>query len=107
MIDKDIGRVQSERHLWDGMVFATTSSAKPEQAWQSKTCLQCYIKVQRTCLDDELLARLDLLHGFIGTTFRFREGPIALTADIKSMFLQVKVPEQDISCLRFLWQQRQ
>ena len=37
----------------------------------------------------------------IGTIFRFREGPIALTADIEPIFLQV--PERDKSCLRFLW----
>ena len=46
-IRKDIGRVRSERHLRERMVFATPSSAKPEQAWQSKTCLQCCVKVQR------------------------------------------------------------
>ena len=39
----------------------------------------------------------------IGTKFRFREGPIALTADIESMSLQVHVHERDKSCLRFLW----
>ena len=54
------------------------------------------------CLNDKLLAGPDLLNGLIGTIFRFREGPIALTADIESMFLQVQVPEQDRSCLRFL-----
>ena len=54
-------------------------------------------------LNDKLLAGLELLHGLIGTIFRFREGPIALTADIESMFLQVQVPERDKSCLRFLW----
>ena len=55
------------------------------------------------CLNDKLLAGPDLLHGLIGTKNRFREGPIALTADIESMFLQVQVPERDKSCLRFLW----
>ena len=49
-----------------------------------------------------MLAGPDLLHGLIGTIFRFREGPIALYADIESMFLQVQVPERDKSCLRFL-----
>ena len=42
----------------------------------------------------------------IGKKFRFREGPIALTADIQSMFLQVQFPEQDRSCLRFFWHPR-
>ena len=36
-----------KNHLRERMVFATPSSAKPEQAWQSKTCLKCRIKVQR------------------------------------------------------------
>ena len=57
-------------------------------------------------MNDKLLAGPDLLHVLIGTIFRFREGPTALTADIESMFVQVEVPEQDRSCLRFLWPPR-
>ena len=63
-------------------------------------------KYKEVCSNDKLLAGPDLLHGLIGTIFRFLEGPIALTADIESMFLQVQVPEQDRSCLRFLWRPR-
>ena len=63
-------------------------------------------KYKEVCLNDKLLAGPDLLHGLIATKFRFREGPMALTADIESMFLQVQVPEQDRSCLRFLWRPR-
>ena len=63
-------------------------------------------KYKEVCLNDKLLAGPDLLHGLIVTIFRFREVPIALTADIESLFLQVQVPEQDRSCLRFLWHPR-
>ena len=63
-------------------------------------------KYKDICLNDKLLAGPDLLHGLIGTMFRVREGPIDLTADIESIFLQVQVPELDKSCLRFLWQPR-
>ena len=63
-------------------------------------------KYKVVCLNDKLLAGPDLLHGLIGTNFRLREGPIALTADIESMFLQVQVPEKDRSCLTFLWRPR-
>ena len=63
-------------------------------------------KYKEVCLNDKVLAGPNLLHGLIGTIFRFREGPITLTADIESMFLQVQVPEQDRSCLRFLWRPR-
>ena len=45
-IRKDIEGVRSERHVQERMFFATPSSAKPEQAWQSKTCLQCCLKIQ-------------------------------------------------------------
>ena len=44
------------------------------------------LKYKEVCLNDELLAAADLLHGLGGTIFRFREEPIALTADIESMF---------------------
>ena len=60
-------------------------------------------KYKDLCLNDKLLTQPDLLHGLIGTIFGFQEGPIALTVDIESMFLQVQIPERDKSCLRFLW----
>ena len=63
-------------------------------------------KYKEVCLNDKLLAGPDLLHGSIGTIFRLREGPLAPTVDIESMFLQVQAHEQDRSCLRFLWRPR-
>ena len=60
-------------------------------------------KYKDICLNDKWLDGPDLLHGLIRTLFRFREGLIALTADIESMFLQMQIPERDKSCLRFLW----
>ena len=63
-------------------------------------------KYKGVCLNEKLLSGPDLLHGLIGTIFRFRERPVALTTDIESIFLQVQVPEQDRSCLRFLWRPR-
>ena len=79
-------------HIREKIDFATPSSAKPEQAWQNEMCLQCRIEVQKS-MPDKLLVEPDSLHGLIGTIFRFREGPIALTPNIKLIFLQVQVPE--------------
>ena len=69
-----------------------------------KVCRVCNAaaKYKDISLNDKLLAAHDLLHGLIGTIFRYREGSIALTADVESMFLQVQVLERDESCLRFL-----
>ena len=63
-------------------------------------------KYKEVCLNDKLLAGPDLLHGLIGTMFRFCKGPIALTTEIDLMILQMQVPEQDKKGLKFLWRPR-
>lgn len=39
----------------------------------------------------------------LGVLIRFRQGPIALKTDIKGMFHQVRVAEEHVNFLRFLW----
>ena len=50
-------------------------------------------------MNDTLLSGPDLLR----IVFRFSENPIAITAVIESMFLQVAVPKKECKVLRFLW----
>lgn len=45
----------------------------------------------------------DLRNSLFGVLKRFREEPIANTANMEKMFYQVRVPEEDIRYLRFLW----
>ena len=78
----------------------------PNKPGKARRVCNASSKYKEVFLNDKLLAGPDLLHGSIGTIFRFREGSIAPTADIESMFVQVQVPEQDRSCLRFLWRPR-
>ena len=68
----------------------------PKKSGKFRRVCNAAAKYKDICLIDKFLAGPDLIHGF-------RVGPTALTADIESMFLQVKVPERDKSCLRFLW----
>ena len=77
-----------------------------EQACKVRRVCNAASKYKEVCLNDQLLEGPDLLHRLIETIFRFREGPINLTADIESMLLQRQVPDQDRSCLRFLWRPR-
>ncbi|XP_026733916.1 uncharacterized protein LOC113498174 [Trichoplusia ni] len=60
-------------------------------------------KYEGRSLNDALLAGPDLLQSLFGVLLRFREGPVAVMADIQDMFLRVKVKEEDRDCLRFLW----
>ncbi|KAK0138077.1 hypothetical protein N1851_025741 [Merluccius polli] len=58
---------------------------------------------QGVSLNTELLQGPDLTNSLIGVILRFREEPIGIMADIKSMFHQVRVAESDVNYLRFLW----
>ncbi|GBP94917.1 hypothetical protein EVAR_100635_1 [Eumeta japonica] len=44
----------------------------------------------------------DLIRSLLGVLVRFRQGA-AVSADIKEMFLRVKIREEDRDSLRFLW----
>ncbi|XP_063386121.1 uncharacterized protein LOC134672147 [Cydia fagiglandana] len=56
-----------------------------------------------SCLNDYLLKGPDLLTSLWGIMLRFRENRIAVSGDIKDMFLRIQIHQQDQDALRFLW----
>jgi hypothetical protein len=56
-----------------------------------------------TSLNDNQVTGPDLLNSLVGVIMRFRLHAFAFTADIESMFFQVRVIERDQPSLRFLW----
>ena len=56
-------------------------------------------------LNSSLLTGPDLLQNLVAIILRFREHPIAISADIEGMFMQVGVPPSDQLFLRILWRE--
>ena len=63
----------------------------------------CAAKFQGTSLNDQVLPGPDLTNALLGVLIRFCQKPIALMADVESMFHQVRVSPKDRDALRFLW----
>lgn len=68
-----------------------------------RVVFDCTASFQGRSLNGELLQGPDLTNTLVGVLLRFREEPIAMMADIESMFYQGNVPEEDADLLRFLW----
>ena len=60
---------------------------------------------QGVSLNNQLMTGPDLANNLLSVIQRFRLKPVALVADIKEMFHQVKVPENASDSLRFLWKE--
>ncbi len=58
---------------------------------------------QGTSLNAQLLQGPTMTNDLLGVLLRFREGAIALKADVEGMFHQIKVLPKDYNALRFLW----
>lgn len=68
-----------------------------------RVVFDCSANYRGSSLNDRLLQGPDLTSSLLGVLTRFRVGQIAYMADVESMFYQVKVPEDQHDCLRFLW----
>ena len=68
-----------------------------------RVVFDCAATYQGVSLNDRLLQGPDLTNTLAGVLLRFRQEPVALMADIESMFYQVRVPDEDADLLRFLW----
>ena len=75
----------------------------PKKPEKTRVVFDCSAKYRDTSLNGQLSQGPDLTNSLVGVLTRFRKGPVALMADIESMFLQVRVPLEDANAIRFLW----
>ncbi|GBP48181.1 hypothetical protein EVAR_27567_1 [Eumeta japonica] len=88
----------SER-LWYLPHFAVTHPQKKKV----RLVFDAAARTNGKCLNDALLTGPDLIRSLLGVLVRFRQGRVAVSADIKEMFLRVKIRKEDRDSLRFLW----
>ena len=68
-----------------------------------RVVFDCAAKHQRVALNNKVLQGPDLTNNLLGILLRFRQYPVAVSADIEAMFHQVMVPMEDRDALRYLW----
>ncbi|KAH9588277.1 hypothetical protein MS3_00005721 [Schistosoma haematobium] len=75
----------------------------PRKPSRVRVVLDCAAKVAGKSLNDLLYQGPDTTACLVGILLRFRRGPVAVSADVEEMFMQVKVSKPDCGVLPFLW----
>ena len=92
----------------NGYVKKSTGSATKGKCWyiprhgvynenkpnKIRVVFDCSTEYQGRSLNNGLMSGPDLTNQIIGVLIRFRQEPIAIIADIESMFYQGRVPEK-------------
>ena len=89
-----------KRSGWFLPHFPAFHPQKPDDVRVVKDGAACF---GGTSLNDQLLQGPDINNTLVGVLTRFREGKIAVVADVEGMFHQVRVAPQHTKYLRFLW----
>ena len=80
--------------------FGVQRADKPGKV---RVVFDCAAKVQGISLNDCLVQGPDLLNSLVGVLLNFRIGCYAYSADIETMYYQVKVTPENCNYLKFLW----
>lgn len=91
---------QAAPRKWYLPHFAVTNPNKPGKL---RVVFDAASRCRGTSLNDQLLTGPDLLSSLLGNILRFREGSVAIAADIKEMFLRIKIIPEDQPSQLYLW----
>ena len=80
--------ILSGDHVWYLPHFGDTNPSKPGKL---RLVFDAAARTRGTSLNDQLSSGLNYLNSLLGVLMRFRRKRIAFTADIKEMFLQIKI----------------
>ena len=74
----------------------------PKKPNNLRAVFDCAVEFRGWSLNNCSLSGPNVIHDLVSVLLRFRERNVAIAADIKEMFLRVKVPKTDRRALRFL-----
>ena len=105
MINKGHAEVQDEKKCQQGKVWYIPHHAMfhPSRPGKIRAVSDCSAEWHGISLNKSLTSGPDLTNQIIGVLIKFREEPVAVMADIETMFYQVFVAEKHRSLLSFLW----
>lgn len=86
--------------VWYLPVFPVVNPNKPGKVRLVWDCAACSFGVS---LNSTLLKGPDQLCSLLTILLQFRENRVGLTGDIREMFHQVRINDEDQQCQRFLW----
>ncbi|XP_058449233.1 uncharacterized protein LOC131429200 [Malaya genurostris] len=87
--------------VWYLPIFPVSNPNKPGK---TRIVWDAAAKAFGVSLNSVLLKGPDQLCSLLTILLQFRERRVAMTADIREMFHQIRVREEDQQCQRFLWQ---
>ena len=90
----------NESHQWFLPHHSVFKRSNPEKC---RVVFDCAAQFKGVSLNDVILQGPNFLNNLSGVLIRFRKEPVAVIGDIKLMFHQCFVMEQDRRFLRFLW----
>ncbi|XP_050072670.1 uncharacterized protein LOC126560760 [Anopheles maculipalpis] len=88
------------KRIWYLPIGVVTNPNKPGKV---RLIWDAAAKAHGTSLNDMLLKGPDEVMSLLGVLFRFRLYAVAVCADVKEMFLQIRVRREDKHAQRFLW----
>lgn len=92
--------LQQEEECWFLPIFAVYHPKKRDSV---RCVFDSSAKYGGVSLNDVLLTGPDLINSLLGILLRFRQHPVAATADIEQMFYRFTVPPEHRNYLRFFW----
>ncbi|XP_037572307.1 uncharacterized protein LOC119454449 [Dermacentor silvarum] len=92
--------LHADEECWYLPIFGVHHPQKPDQI---RVVFDSSAQHEGVSLNSVLLTGPDLTNNLVGMLIRFRQEPVAVTADVQQMFYSFMVREDHQNYLRFLW----